>query len=352
MQAFQFKTVEEAIAFIEEDKEGGFVVFASNEKVAMIREYCRTEEAARFDADRVIFCSSSGQITSSGFAPDVITGFRFDRSRASVVAIDSPPILSLNALKKAYEKVMLNGNAFMLLLSDGLSGMEEGIATSLFFVHEGFKIVGGSAGDDLAFKETLVGVGRRCCLAVAIFFDYAKRSTILLENIFELTDRRLLVTDADPMQRIVRTINGESAVTAYAKAIGVPESQLSTQFLNHPLGRRYLDDFYIASPMKANDDGSLTFYTQVLPNTFLYLIHPLDPRSVIEKTLQKIEYRPSFVLSIHCVLRSLKFMQEGIWKDMDRRFGELCVNHTGFVSYGEQYYRRFVNQTMVLLALE
>jgi hypothetical protein len=104
--------------------------------------------------------------------------------------------------------------------------------------------------------------------------------------------------------------------------------------------------------MKVNNDKSITFYSQILPNTFVELLKPSDPLEIIKNTLRAAEFRPSFVFAINCILRSLKFTEEGAWGKIDKEILGLCRNTTGFVSYGEQFYRHHLNQTMVLLLIE
>ena len=122
--------------------------------------------------------------------------------------------------------------------------------------------------------------------------------------------------------------------------------------MNNPLGKIYEDEIYIASPMKVNSDKSITFYCQMMSDTFVDILKPVDPVQQMRKTIKEVEFKPSFVLAINCILRSLKFQQEGLWKSIDSELLSLCPNVTGFISYGEQFYNKHVNQTMVLLAIE
>jgi hypothetical protein len=55
---------------------------------------------------------------------------------------------------------------------------------------------------------------------------------------------------------------------------------------------------------------------------------------------------------VNCILRSSKFNREGLWDKINKEVLTACVNTTGFVSYGEQFYKHHVNQTMVVLAID
>lgn len=41
------------------------------------------------------------------------------------------------------------------------NGMEESIVATFYFVDDNFKIIGGSAGDNLKFKETFIFIGNK-----------------------------------------------------------------------------------------------------------------------------------------------------------------------------------------------
>jgi hypothetical protein len=184
-------------------------------------------------------------------------------------------------------------NSYMVLLCDGLSNMEETILSTFYFMEPTFKIIGGSAGDNLQFKET---------------FNY------------------------------------EPAATEYANALGISERDLPKYFKNHPLGKTYEDDIFIASTMKVNSDKSITFYCELMANTYVHVLKPEDPITVLRRTFQSVPFNPSFVFSINCILRSLKFLEEDTWKDFDKELLRFCSNSTGFISYGEQYYKYHSNQ--------
>ncbi|MNI84246.1 FIST C domain protein [compost metagenome] len=104
--------------------------------------------------------------------------------------------------------------------------------------------------------------------------------------------------------------------------------------------------------MKVNPDQSITFYTELMPNTFVHMLKPEDPIAILRQTLGKVPFKPVFVLAVHCILRSMMFQQNNCWSAYDRELLGLSRNITGFIIYGEQYYQRHANQTMVLLLTE
>jgi hypothetical protein len=323
--------------------EKGFILFSPVDKIKDLSEKA---------GPNVILCSSSGEYTNDGYKDGVISGFEYDLGDTEIVEIANPPIKSVQALKKAYNRISSNKNGYMLLLCDGLSGIEESIMTTFYFMDPDFKIIGGSAGDNLKFQETFIYIGSKRVKNVALFVNERKRTQIIKENIYTKTDKTLLVTKADVLNRTVYTFNNRPASTEYAQMIGISEGDLPSYFMNNPLGKAYKDDIFIASPMKVNPDKSITFYCELMENTFVYLLKPENPITVLKQTLKSVSYSPSFVFSINCILRSLKFIQEGIWKDFDREMLSFCKNTAGFISYGEQYYKNHSNQTMVMLIVE
>lgn len=343
MKAVDFSNIEEVYSRAALDSQKGFVVFSSYEIIKKI---------ASNIPENVILCSTAGEYTKKGYKENSITGFQYNINEVEIVEIAYPPIKSSKNLKQAYKKVENNKNAFMMLLCDGLSSMEETVITTLYFVKDDFKIIGGSAGDDMKFKETLIYHGKNKVHTIALFFNTTRRTEIIKENIYIPTDKRLLITEADAINRNVKTLNNRPASTEYAESLGIMEEELQDYFINNPLGKYNKEDIYIASPMKVNSDKSITFYSQLMPNTFVQILKPIDPIEELKNTVSKVSIRPNFIFVINCVLRSLKFKQENLWEKFDGEMLKFCSNTTGFISYGEQFHKMHINQTMVMLIVE
>lgn len=346
MNQLVFNSIKDAYLYTQDTdiaKTKNIVLFSSVENV--------TELSKNISPDTIL-CSTAGEYTCNGYKDGAITGFEYDKDEADIVEITYPPIKSINALKNAYNKVKNNKEAFMLLLCDGLSGTEESILSTFYFMSPDFKIIGGSAGDNLNFKETYIYIGSKRVPNIAMFFNSRRKTCILKENIYTKTGQTLLVTKADVLNRKVMSFNNQPASTEYARILGIKEKDLPNHFMNNPLGKTYKDDIFIASPMKVNSDKSITFYCELMENTFVHLLKAEEPIKILNQTIKNAPFKPSFLFSVHCILRSLKFIQEGKWNDFDKTMLNFCNNITGFVSYGEQYYRNHSNQTMVLLLIE
>ncbi|WP_368490706.1 FIST signal transduction protein [Clostridium sp. BJN0013] len=344
MKALYFSKIQEAFRFIgETDESKGIILFSSVDNIKELSKNVHKD---------IILCSTAGEYTYEGYKDGVITGFQYDKKEVDIVEILYPPILSVNELKRAYGNVKSNKNAFMLLLCDGLKGIEESILSTFYFMDSNFKIIGGSAGDNGKFEETYIYMGNKRVMNIALFFNLKRRTDIVKENIYVKTDKILRVTEADVVKRRVMTFNNNPASTEYARAVGVSESRLPEYFMSNPLGKLYEDDILIASPMKVNEDKSITFYSELMINTFVYLLKPVEPIGVLRETLKNVSFKPSFVFSINCIFRKLLFVKDSIWEDFDREMTLFCRNTAGFISYGEQYYKKHLNQTMVMLLVE
>lgn len=343
MKAFSFQTEEEILQQMQSNPDLTFVVFSSFDKVSSMKDKV---------SNNCVLCSTSGEFTPSGYQDGAYTGFSYPKGEGQVVEIFYPPVRGLTLLRSAYEKVKNNPNAFLLLLCDGLSAMEEAITTSFYFTDPNFKIVGGSAGDNLKFTETMITIGKKRVFSVGIVFDCKTRTQILKENLYISTGKEMLITDSDTISRVARTFNNRPAATEYAHVLGVSESELPNYFMSNPLGRKMQGEVYIASPMKVNSDKSITFYSQIMPNTFVDILEIADHDEVIKKTASEVKVKPSFAFSVNCILRSLYFTQAKEWPLVNRQLLSICSNQAGFISYGEQYYKNHFNQTMVLLLVE
>ena len=343
MIAVSFNTLDEARHHLSQlDSSRGLVLFASPASV---------RELSANTTSRVVLCSTKGEYTPQGYRNGVVTGFEYDASIADVVEILHPPVLSTAHMEAAYRKVHHNKNAFLLLLCDGTGGMEEMLLSSLYFIPPQFKVAGGSAADD-GDGETYIYIGDRRVRNVGIFYDMPARTALIKENIYVPSGQTLLVTEADVFGRTVYSFNGRPAAEEYARVLGVPEKELAAHFLSSPLGRRYEDDLIIASPKEVHADGSVSFYSQVMSSTYVEVLSAADPLAVLEETLGGSPFKPSFVLNINCTLRDQLFGREGLWADFDQAMLGFCSNTTGFISFGEQYYTKHANQTMILLLVE
>lgn len=160
MKALLFSNPQEASNFTKSNENKGYILFCNIDIIIQL---------SKMVSDNVVLCSTAGEYSKEGYKNGMISGFEYDLVDAEVVEILYPPIRSIDKLKESYKKVQSNKNAFALLLCDSITEMEEAIITTFYFTEDSFKIIGGSAGDNLKFKETFIFLGSKRVHSAAIF---------------------------------------------------------------------------------------------------------------------------------------------------------------------------------------
>lgn len=237
----------------------------------------------------------------------------------------------------------------------GLKAGEEKMLSVInsMFTYDGFPIFGGTAGDDAKFDVTKVSINGKISTTggATVFMKPNVDFSIYKENIFESTGHRVKITKADAEKRIVYEMNNRPAAQVYAELIGTTVSNLSSQLSFHPLGRKFNDDFLIASPFEALPDGSVSFYCQVYEGANVEILKPKDAVAEMKHTL--IDFQQRFtqlegVLACNCILRKLQFENERLFPALNEELKKL-PNLCGFSSYGEQLNKSQLNQTLLLI---
>lgn len=343
MKSFLFTNIRDLFEYTQERNKETHVIFSNYKNII---------EIGKEATPNMVLCSTSGEFTERGFSENAITGFSCKSDIVDVIELFQTPSKGYLNLKNAYNKISDNPNSFILLLCDGMSQREELMLTSLFCISDDFKIIGGSAGDSLEFKETYIYIGKRRVFSVALFFKMRQRTILIKENIYKPTGKILNVSSCNHATRTVNSFNGLPAAVEFANQLGIDQSNLPDYFMDHPIGQNIGKELFIASPQMVNDDNSITFYRRVRSSVQMELLQPEDPFVSLNNTKKAITFKPSFMFSVHCVLRSLKFKSGNLWHRYSSNLLELTKNQCGFISYGEQYYKHHLNQTMVILAVE
>jgi hypothetical protein len=311
----------------------------------------------------VVACTSAGQIGPRGYQRGGLTAASLASPELDVHAHLVAPLsacrqraVEVAALVQArLDRLPPSRRAFGLLLADGLSLAEEGLVAALYQSLGDVPIVGGSAGDDLKFERTWVYWDGRFISDAAVFavFDTSLPfSTFKLQH-FRPTDRKLVITAADPPRRLVREINGLPAAEAYAEVLGLSADQLDAGvFSRHPVMLRIGADHYVRSIQRANADGSLAFYCAIEEGLVLSVGEGVDPLATLEQGFAEASRaleRPGVVIGCDCILRRLELEQ----RELAASVGEFFARHqvVGFSTYGEQFNAVHVNQTFTAIAL-
>lgn len=170
---------------------------------------------------------------------------------------------------------------------------------------------------------------------------------------FVQSEMRMVVTRADPANRIVHEINGRPAAREFARLVGLQLTELTPMiFATHPVVVRVGGQYYVRSIARVNPDESLTFFCAIDEGIVLTIARGVDMVANLQKAFDGVRAeigRPQLVLGCDCILRRLEAEREGI-KD---RIGQILTDNNviGFATYGEQFNSMHVNQTFTGVAI-
>lgn len=312
----------------------------------------------------VIGCTTAGEISSDGFSEGSISAMsiaadNFQTSTYVVRGIKNKTMLAKNDLIKTAEKIGITNadlsNSFVITLIDGLQASEEKVLNVLASCFNDLPLIGGSAGDDVRFKETFVSANGEVYndAAVVTFVKSDKKFFIYKENIYVPTDIEFTVTKIDISKRAILELNGKPATEEYAKALGVPIEELPKHFMSNPLGRIIVDSVFITAPREVVDGTGIAFYSLALRDSTVKILKPIDAVAEAKNTVEEIKRNiPNCkgILLSNCILRYLQFKKENICSEIASQYAQ-CGAVCGFNTYGEQLNNLQVSQTLTLIAL-
>ncbi len=329
--------------------------------------------SSRYDLDKLgsalkgkfhcllVGCTTAGEISSAGYQEGGIVGISFSahnlRLHCHIIhplngftLTDAQNIVASTRDGLSFSERIDKDKMFGFLLIDGLSNLEEQVASYLHSQFEGVSIVGGSAGDDLQLEETKIySDGEFLSNAASItLFETTLPFSVFKTQHFQPTDKKMVITEADPPRRIVSEINAEPAALEYARILGRPVAELSPAiFSKYPLMIRIADNWQVRSIQKMNEDYSLTFYCAIDTGLVLTLSEGVDIVSNLESELNEVSRRlpaPQLIIVCDCISRRLEIMEKGL----EGKIAELLKdkNFIGFNTYGEQFNSVHVNQTL------
>lgn len=315
----------------------------------------------------VVGCTTAGEIGPKGCIENSLTGLSFPSDGFTIVAglfdnlqhfDESKGQIFVNDLLQDVEAHATNTdsrNSFAFSLIDGLSLREEQIVRTFQNALGNIALLGGSSGDDLEFKSTWIFYGGsfHTNSALLILVNTIYPFKLFKSQHFVCGNERLVVTKADPKQRIVSEINGYPANVEYARVIGVHVNDLnSNHFATFPMVVRINKIDYVRSIQKCNPDGSLTFYCAIDSGLIFMAAHGVNLVNNLEQTFNDIQAeigKPQLVLACDCILRKLEVVREGLTKPVENILKE--NNVIGFNSYGEQFMGVHINQTFTGIAI-
>lgn len=333
--------------------------------VARGHDHAVIEAALRrdFSDTQVMGCTTAGEIGAGGYLDGhiVALGFPADWFAAAVGTV--APLAEF-APRRAGELVFdlraaltdrarPHANEVVFLLADGLSLKEEPLAWALSDALGQTPLVGGSAGDGLVFEQTfvlsegrfitdaaVVAMLRTSCTVTAFRFDHLRP-----------TERCMVVTDADPSQRLVRQINGMPAAPEYARILGKDPKQLSPfTFAANPVVVQFGGVHHVRAIQRVEPDGTLRFFSAIDTGLVLRLAEGADIAQHLAEQMRGLVHHGQMpdILACDCVLRRLEVDARQARRAVSDVLGAYGV--TGFNTYGEQFNMVHVNQTFTGLA--
>ncbi|MGV7031231.1 FIST N-terminal domain-containing protein [Methylobacterium symbioticum] len=317
-------------------------------------------------------CTTSGTICPEGGIDRGLVAIAFPRSGFRIVstlldAIDNLDVertaSAVRALRRtldpeydrAGDPARRPERCFALSLIDGLANAEETVVSAIAWALDGIPLVGGSAGDDLTFRDAVVLHGgrihRRAAVLMLVETDYPVQ--IFKSDNFEPTRTKFVVTASDGERRIVHELNAEPAAREYAMAVGLDPERLSPMsFAAYPLAVKVGGEYFCRSIRHLNPDGSLSFFCAIDEGVVLTLAEPRDIVATTRAELSRLDDLIGgidLIIGFECVLRRLdaegRQVRQSI-ADLYRRYSVV-----GFETYGEQYRAMHLNQTFTGIAI-
>ncbi|WP_336485874.1 FIST N-terminal domain-containing protein [Methylobacterium nigriterrae] len=322
---------------------------------------------ARFPGAATAGCTMSGGFSPAGGIDRGLVVIAFPKQGFRIVSavVDAIGHLdvertasTVRALRRTLEPHgpdQMRERRFALSLIDGLADAEETVVSAIAWALDGIPLVGGSSGDDLTFRDTVLlhegSIHRDAAVLLLVETDFPVQ--IFKSDNFEPTSTKFVVTASDNEGRVVRELNAEPAAREYAMAVGLDPERLSPMsFAAYPLAVKIGGEYFCRSIRRMNQDGSLSFFCAVDEGVVLTLAQPCDIVAATRAELTRLDEAlggVDLVIGFECVLRRLdaesRQVRHGI-AELYRRY-----NVVGFETYGEQYRAMHLNQTFTGIAI-
>ena len=320
--------------------------------------------------ERVVAAATGRAIGSAGFLQEGVTGFHLPGGRFKVAdaLIEDVARFGLPDARQVVQSLLhrlrrgTDGawpHLFAMLLVDAEPRCEERLVAAIGTELGGVPLIGGSAGDvyfnPLGQAATRVLHQGRPVRGGAVLCIVAGRDPVLAlsHHNFVPGRRRLVVTDADPDRRLVREIDGRSALKVYAGACGlksVPKD--AGVFAPYPLMIKVGGQYFARGMQRIYEDGSIEFACAMEPGLVVTVAQPVD---MLERltgtfdTLTKVLGSPELVIGFDCAARTAYMERRGLTAAVCGLFAKHRV--VGFSTLGEQFNTIHVNNSFTCLGV-
>lgn len=315
-------------------------------------------ELARSCGVPLFGCTTAGAIGPGGWTNDVVAVAFGGDATFETFSIDlaerGPGVERCAARVREIVAIDPTKHTVCVILHDGLSGCEESLNSELQAALGPTALIGGSAGDDLAFQETKVLVGTNFAskrAGVLALSTSAPVQPFKFQH-FAPGQRSLVITQADIDSRTVSEIDGVPAVDAYCELTGVTSAELSSRhFAANPIVIEIDGDAYVRSIQRANPDGSLVLFCAIEEGVVCSIGRAMDPLEAAQKAMTSVRQnlgQPQLTLGFDCILRALEARDKEFAGRLAEAYRDQQV--VGFHTYGETIYGLHINQTFTGLA--
>lgn len=302
--------------------------------------------------DSIVFgCSTAGEIANGELLKNSVVAMAFNSkiiSDAKVEVIEHiKDNLSVEAAFASFERYFNESSYLMeatryvgIVLIDGISMKEEklmdqiGNRTNVYFI-------GGSAGDDLKYVKTIVCANGKAytdsAVLVLLKLNVHAEFSIIKTQSFKALDQVLIANKVNEETREVIEFNNQSAISAYADAVGMSSVEEVTQyFTTHPVGLVIGDNDILVRSPREKKGTNIKFDCNILEGMEVRL---LESTNIIEDTksalAEKIEEmgRIEGIINFHCIKRTFELEKKNSVKQYGELFSEIPT--IGFSTYGE-----------------
>ncbi|MGV8955401.1 MAG: FIST N-terminal domain-containing protein [Cypionkella sp.] len=320
--------------------------------------------AAEFGDCAVIGCTTAGEISTQGYVEGEIVAVGFPAALFACDTLLVPDLDQINREALIGQMIRLRaglererpawGQEFAFLMVDGLSIREDELTAALAPGLGPVPLFGGSAADGQDFGQTFVLHGGQFLRHAAVVMMVRTLCRVQVFNLDHLvpTERRMVVTEADPARRLVRQINAEPAAIEYARVLGKDAAQLTSfTFAAHPLVVRIGGQHHVRAIQRVDENGDLVFFSAIDEGLVLTLAEPLDMAEHLQRELSRLAAKttPMAILACDCILRRMEAAEKQSYHAVSQVLRAHRV--TGFSTYGEQWNSMHVNQTMTGVAI-
>jgi hypothetical protein len=314
----------------------------------------------------VLGCTSSGEIVSGKMLDNAIVAMAFSSEIVADFEIQVLQNIKTEAKKfvatafNAFEKHFEEPTSSMdyqkylgILLIDALSNSEEKINDAIGNLTS-VSFVGGSAGDNLQFKQTNVYANGKAYTDAAIVALLKVKTpfSVLKTQSMDVLPQVFKVTKANEEERRIIELDGRPATHVYAEALNVKLVDLADNLFKHPLGLVFDEtDPFVRSP-KGIEGTDVLFLCSVKEGQHLHL---LTSRDIVKETQAALAKKKeelgqiSAIVNFNCVLRTIELKQ----KNQTDAYGALFKDFPtiGFSTFGESFIGN-LNQTATMIVFQ